>query len=117
MSDLLKIISTITFLTLIGHFLFLLTHNQFRIKKLLKYFDKFKKDGRLSDKDFELLQDRYTSFFNYLEFYPDKEDFKTLYENPEFEAYIKASKWKIKYCSIVIGISTLILLIVLPFNN
>lgn len=115
--DILKTISIITFLTLFGHFFFLMFHNTFRIKKLIKFVDKFKKEGKLSDADYELLYNRYTSFFSYLELYPDKEDFKLLYQSPEFDNYVRASKWKLKYCSIVIGISFLILLIVVPINE
>ena len=92
-------------------------HNTFRIKKLIKFVDRFKNEGKLSASDYGLLHDRYTGFFHYLEFYPDKEDFKTLYENPEFDEYVRRSKWKLKYCSMVIGISFLVLLMVLPFNE
>lgn len=115
--DILKTISIVVFLILFVHAFLLMFHNTFRIKKLLKYVDLFKKEGKLSDKDFELLYDRYTSFFSYLEFYPDKNDFKTLYENSEFESYVRRSKWKLKYYSIVVGASFLILLIILPFGN
>jgi hypothetical protein len=115
--DILKTISIIAFLTLVGHFLFLMLHNTFRIKRLIKFVDRFKNEGKLSDSDYRLLYDRYTSVFHYLEFYPDKEDFKTLYENLEFDQYVRKSKRKLKYCSFVIGISFLVLLMVIPFNE
>lgn len=117
MDDILKIISIVVSMILFLHLFLLLFHNTFRIKKLLKYVDKFKKEGKLNDKDFELLYDRYTSFFYYLEFYPDKNDFKTLYENSEFDTYVRRSKWKLKYYSIVVGTSFLILLTILPFDS
>lgn len=117
MDDILKTISILAFLTLFGHFFFLLLHNTFRTKRLVKFVDKFKKEGKLNDADYELLYDRYTSFFHYLEFYPDKEDFRTLYENSEFDDYVRRSKWKLKYCLIVIAISFLVLLIVVPFDQ
>lgn len=117
MNDILKTISILVSMILCIHFFLLMFHNTFRIKKLLEYIDKFKKEGKLNDKDFELLYDRYTSFFHYLEFYPDKNDFKTLYENSEFDSYVKRSKWKLKYYSIVIVTSFLILLIFMPFDK
>jgi len=117
MDDILKTISIVVSLIFFLHFFLLLFHNTFRIKKLLKYIDKFKREGKLNDKDYEILYDRYTSFFHYLEFYPDKNDFKTLYENSDFDTYVRRSKWKLKYYSIVAGASLVILLRILPFDN
>ena len=117
MDEILKTISIVVAIILALHVPLLLFHNTFRIKKLLKYIDKFKKEGKLNDKDFELLYDRYTSFFHHLEFYPDKSDFKTLYENSEFDSYVRRSKWKLKYYSIVVGVSFLVLLIIIAFDR
>jgi hypothetical protein len=116
MDNIVKTASIVVFLILFVHVFLLMLHNAFRIKKLLKYIDKFKNEGKLNENDYQLLYDRYTSFFSYLEFYPDKIDFRTLYENSEFDSYVRRSKWKLKYYSIVAGTAFAILLI-LPFDN
>jgi hypothetical protein len=117
MNEILKLISIVTFVIFFGHFSLLLLHNTFRIKRLVKFVKKFQKDGKLSANDFKVLYERYTSFLSYLEFYPDKEDFKILYENSEFDKYVKRSKWILKYCIVVIGITFIILLIAVPLSG
>jgi hypothetical protein len=117
MNDSLTVIEIVIAITLFVHFYLLMMHNAFRVKKLLTYIDQFKQEGKLSKNDFELLYNRYTSFFHYLEFYPDKSDFKVLYENTAFDAYVKKSKWKLKYYSIVSLTLIVILLILDSFDK
>lgn len=114
MNQVLEVFKIAVFLTLFSHALFLSMHNELRIKKVLWYLDLFKKNREISDKDYKFLYDRYAGFFNYLEFYPDKEDFKALYQNSDFARYVNRSKWKIKYCAIVIAVSILILILIVP---
>lgn len=117
MNDSLTVIEIVIAITLLVHCYLLAIHNVFRIRKLLIYIDQFKEEGKLSKNDFDLLYNRYTSFFHYLEFYPDKSDFKVLYENIAFDAYVKKSKWKLKYYSTVSLTLIVILLILAAFDK
>lgn len=117
MDEFLKTVSIMIFVTLFAHAALLAFHNKFRIKKLLWYLDIFKKENKISDKGYDLLYNRYTGFFHYLEFYPDRDDFKVLYENRDFDTYVRMSRWKIRYCSMVIAVSFLLLVLILLINE
>lgn len=85
----------------ISHFFLLVYTNKNRIRKLVTFVENFRKDNLLTGKDYERLNDRYTSFLSYLEFFPDKDDYKILYENVEFDNFVRKTRQRLKYYAIV----------------
>ncbi len=79
------------------HWISLITINKWRIFKLRRFIDDFKDRGVLSKSDYDLLYDRYHGFFNYLEFFPDRDDFPALYEDQGFNRFVTKTRSRLKY--------------------
>ena len=107
----------IVMILLMIHFFLLIWTNQWRIKKLVTFVDKFRDEDLLTKKDYEYLYNRYTSFLSYMEFFPDKEDYKSIYENVEFVRFVQRTRRRLKYYAIVTGTCFALLAIGIPIAN
>src|SRR5688572_30213883 len=103
--------------TMTIHFLLLIMTNQWRIKRLVTFVDKFRDDDLLAKKDYEHLHDRYTSFLSYMEFFPDKQDYSLLYENEEFDKFVTRTRKRLKYYAIVTAVCFALLSILVPITQ
>ena len=104
-------------ITLMIHFFLLILTNQWRIKKLVTFVDKFRDEDLLTEKDYEYLHNRYNSFLSYMEFFPDKEDYSSIYENAEFDRFVRTTRRRLKYYAIVTGICFALLSVGIPIAN
>lgn len=97
----------ILILTLINfsHFFLLIYANKNRIRKLVVFLEDFRRDNLLTEKDYERLHDQYTGFLSYLEFFPDKDDYKALYENNDFDKFVTKTRRKLKYYAIISAVT------------
>ncbi len=80
----------------LGFFLF----NKYRIRKTIWFLQKMR--GKELEEDYELLINRYTGFFNYIETFPRQEGFSKLYQNEEFCRFVANSKRLLKYFFIIL---------------
>jgi hypothetical protein len=99
------------------HFFLLIWTNKWRIRKLVTFIDKFKQEELLGKRDYEYLNDRYTNFFRYMEFFPDKEDYRLLYENKDFYKFVTTTKTRLKYYAIVSVICATLLAVLVPISE
>lgn len=99
------------------HSILLIWTNQWRIQKLIKFVDAFKKQGLLEQPDYDFLHDRYTSFLSYLEFFPDEQDYGQLYKNKEFSQFVTTTRKRLKYYAIVTVICFTLLAVLIPMSD
>src|SRR6478735_5387489 len=101
MIDVMEFFTLVLTLICFSHFFLLIYTNKRRIKKLVTFVENFGKDNLLTVNEYERLYDRYTSFLSYLEFFPDKDDYRNLYENVEFDQFVRKTRQRLKYYAIV----------------
>src|SRR5690348_9581734 len=83
MNEAVKIFSVLIFLTGITHVALFIITNKLRIKRLLTLVENFRNANLLTKSDYQYLRDRYTGFLSHMESFPDKADYKVMYDNPE----------------------------------
>lgn len=97
--DIKDFIIIVFLLTLSSVGLFILG-NKIRIKRLLSFVEKFGLDGTLTRKEYEYLKSRYSNFLGYMEFYPDSKDYSKIYEDKEFNEFVRQTKTRQKWLAI-----------------
>ena len=117
MNEVAKIIYILIFLTGVTHFALLIITNKMRIKRLVTYIENFRSANVLTKSDYEYLRDRYTSFMSYMEFFPDRTDYKAMYDNPEFDQFVNKMRRRLKYYAIVSSVTLIILFFILPTST
>jgi hypothetical protein len=111
------ILLPILMVTLTIHFFLLIWTNKWRVNKLVLFVEKFNEEKILTESDYDYLYDRYTSFLSYMEFFPDKEGYKLLYENKEFEKFVATTRKRLNYYAIVTAACFALLAILIPISN
>ena len=112
-----QILLSILMVLLTIHSFLLIWTNKWRIRKLVTFVDKFKEEELLGKKDYEYLYDRYTSFLSYMEFFPDKEDYRLLYENKDFYKFVTTTRNRLIYYAIVTVICFALLAVLVPISE
>ena len=114
MNEVDKIVFIVIFLTGITHLALLIIANKMRIKRLVTYVENFRSANVLTKSEYEHLRDRYTSFMSYMEFFPDRTDYKAMYDNSEFDQFVNKMRRRLKYYAIVSAVTLTILVFILP---
>ena len=105
-----ELVGVITSFLLIVHGGILVYFNMFRVRKTIEYINDFR-GNILSEADYKDLKNRYTSFFSYLEPYPNDERYKILYTNYSFCKFVNRGKIIFKYLFIALPSLLIILLL------
>lgn len=114
MNPAVKAFSIIVMVSMVIHFAGLMLVNRWRIVRLRRFIEDFKSSRLLSDHDYELLYNRYHGGFNYLEFFPNKEDFPAMYTNKTFDRFVTKTRLRMKYFFIATLISLLATILFVP---
>jgi hypothetical protein len=104
MQLLVSLVPLIIFAIYFIHFCLFIITNKNRINTLLEYVEKFGRENILTSYEYKSLRNRYTHIFRYMEFYPDRNDYKKLYDISEFDDFVKKSRKKLKYYGLVSAI-------------
>lgn len=111
------ILLPILMVTLTIHFFLLIFTNKWRVNKLVSFVEKFNEENILAKSDYDYLYDRYTGFLSYMEFFPDKDDYKCLYENKDFDKFVKTTRKRLIYYAIVTASCFALLAVLIPMSN
>ncbi len=111
------ILSGVILITLMVHLFLFILNNQWRVRKLVIFIDKFRDEDLLAKEDHEILYDRYSSFLSYMEFFPDKQEYRLLYENKEFDSFVTSTRKRLKYYAIVTAICFALLAVLVSTIN
>lgn len=95
----------------------LLIINKWRVMKLRGFIDSFRTRDLLSDKDYQLLSDRYNGIFSPFEFFPDKKDFAVLYEDEVFARFVTKTRMRMKMLAIGFAVSIALTIIFVPMGE
>jgi hypothetical protein len=95
----------------------LLILNKLRVMKLRTFIVDFKKRSLLSDKDYQLLDERFNRFFHDLEFFPDRRDFAMLYEDETFRHFVTKTEKRLMILAIGTVISIALTIIFVPMGK
>lgn len=105
-----EVIGTVASFLLIIHGGILVYFNMLRVRRTIEYLNDFK-GSILSEVDYKELKDRYTSFFSYLEPYPEYKRYKKIYADDNFHKFVRRGKRIFKYLFIALPSLLIILLI------
>lgn len=117
MSENLKIFHLLLIMSTFVQMALLLVLNKLRVMKLRTFVADFKKKNLLSDKDYQLLDGRYNGVFHNLEFFPDRRDFATLYEDEAFARFVTKTEKRLIILAIGTVISIALTIIFVPMGK
>jgi hypothetical protein len=101
----------LAFLFLI-HSLFLVFFIRYRVSTIIQYCHMFKRNGLLSQKQFDFLESRYRSFMGYMESFPEPETHSLLYTDLHFLKFKKRSRLILRYLILSVLLITILLILI-----
>lgn len=110
-------LALIVVLALIGHILTWAISRRITKWQLINYLDKFRSVGKLSEKDFDILKDRYTSITWFLESFPNPEGYPHIYEDVGFSDFVRKRKARHQYLLIMVIVLNVLVISIISVNN
>jgi hypothetical protein len=90
-----KELSIVSFLIFCAHIVFLLGFNKYRIRRIVFFIERLYGEGVLSASEYDTLKARYSSFFKYMEPFPN-------FSNPLYESFKQKGQWILRYLFVAI---------------
>jgi len=95
------------FLVLLGF----VSYNRSRIRQMLYHLG-LCRGNELTEREYVVLLEQYTSFLGYASFSPNRQHYPRLYTNPAFAAFAERSKRMMQYYAVALVVGMLVNILV-----